>query len=77
MEADLSEAIWHRAAPGDDGGSCVEVAVVDNPGDGHKAGPGPLYVLRDSKDPDGPKLFFTQAEWDAFVGGVRLGEFDV
>ncbi|GIH74426.1 DUF397 domain-containing protein [Planobispora longispora] len=77
MEADLSEAVWHRAAPSDDRGSCVEVAVVDDLREGHKAGLGSLYVLRDSKDPDGPKLFFTQAEWDAFVGGVRLGEFDV
>ncbi|GAA3444286.1 DUF397 domain-containing protein [Planomonospora venezuelensis] len=80
MEADLSGAIWRRAVPdgaGDDGGNCVEVAVVDAPGTGHKAGLGPLYVLRDSRDPEGPKLFFTQSEWDAFVGGVRLGEFDV
>ncbi|OUC94275.1 DUF397 domain-containing protein [Streptosporangium minutum] len=33
-------------------------------------------MLRDSKNPDGPKLLFTQAEWDAFVGGVKLGKFD-
>ncbi|MFD8528827.1 HTH domain-containing protein [Streptosporangium canum] len=31
---------------------------------------------RDSKAPDGPKLFFTPSERDAFVGGVKLGEFD-
>ncbi|WP_442811508.1 MULTISPECIES: DUF397 domain-containing protein [unclassified Streptosporangium] len=33
-------------------------------------------MLRDSRNPDGPKLFFTRSEWDAFVGGVKLGEFD-
>jgi hypothetical protein len=77
MEADLSKAVWRKASPSDDtDGDCVEVAVVDAPGTGHKADLGPLYVLRDSKNPDGPKLFFTQAEWDAFVGGVKLGEFD-
>ncbi|WP_030907543.1 DUF397 domain-containing protein [Streptosporangium amethystogenes] len=77
MEADLSNAVWRKAAPSDDvGGDCVEVAVVDGLDEGHKAGAGPLYVLRDSKNPDGPKLFFTQSEWDAFVGGVKLGEFD-
>jgi len=32
--------------------------------------------MRDSKDPDGPKLVFTPAEWAAFVAGVRDGEFD-
>jgi hypothetical protein len=32
--------------------------------------------VRDSKDPGGPVLVFTPAEWDAFTGGVRDGEFD-
>jgi hypothetical protein len=30
----------------------------------------------DAADPDGGKLYFTQAEWDAFILGVRDGEFD-
>ena len=34
-------------------------------------------VLCDSRDPDGPKLFFTPSEWTAFVGGVHLGEFEL
>lgn len=77
MDADLSNAVWRKAATStDDDGNCVEVAVVEAPGTGHKAGLGSLYVLRDSKNPDGPKLFFTRSEWDAFVGGVKLGEFD-
>lgn len=77
MEADLSKAVWRRTAvSGDTGGDCVEVAVLESLDEGHKAGAGPLYVLRDSRDPDGPKLFFTRSEWDAFVGGVKLGEFD-
>lgn len=33
-------------------------------------------VMRDAKNPDGPILYFTEAEWDAFVGGVKDGEFD-
>ncbi|GAA3132431.1 DUF397 domain-containing protein [Streptosporangium carneum] len=77
MEADLSKAVWRKATTGaDDDGDCVEVAVIDAVDAGHKAGLGSLYVLRDSKNPDGPKLFFTRSEWDAFVGGVKLGEFD-
>jgi len=30
----------------------------------------------DAADPDGSKLCFTQAEWDAFILGVKDGEFD-
>ena len=42
----------------------------------HKAGYDRLYVIRDSKNPDGPKLYFTPAEWEAFRLGVIDGEFD-
>ena len=77
MEADLSGAAWRKASlSSDNGGDCVEVAVVGAPGAGHQAGLGSLYALRDSKDPDGPALLFTRSEWEAVVGGVKLGEFD-
>ncbi|GAA3198136.1 DUF397 domain-containing protein [Actinocorallia longicatena] len=33
-------------------------------------------VMKDAKDPNGPVLYFTQGEWDAFVAGVKDGEFD-
>jgi len=33
-------------------------------------------VMKDAKEPDGPVLYFTQGEWDAFVAGVKDGEFD-
>lgn len=46
------------------GGSCVEVAEF-----------GGAVLLRDSKDPDGPRLTFTPAEWTAFASGVAAGEF--
>jgi hypothetical protein len=45
---------------------CVEVAM-DLP---------EMIAVRDSKDPDGPKLLFTCDEWKAFIGGVKMGEFD-
>ena len=32
--------------------------------------------VRDSKNPRGAVLNFTPGEWDAFIGGVRNGEFD-
>lgn len=33
--------------------------------------------LRDSKHPDGPVLTFTPARWNAFIGGVKTGEFNL
>jgi hypothetical protein len=33
-------------------------------------------LVRDSKDTTGAVLRFTAAEWEAFVDGVRKGEFD-
>jgi hypothetical protein len=32
-------------------------------------------AVRDSKDPSGPALLFTAAEWDAFSAGMTGGEF--
>jgi hypothetical protein len=46
-------------------GACVEVATVDHGG----------RLMRDSKHRDGAVLHFTQLEWDAFIKGVRAGEF--
>jgi hypothetical protein len=57
--------------------SRVEVAVTtDTSAAPHKAGEGCLYVMFDAADPDGARLYFTQAEWDAFILGVKDGEFD-
>ena len=33
--------------------------------------------VRNSRDPGGPVLRFTVKEWQAFAGGVKLGEFEV
>ncbi|MEV5559188.1 DUF397 domain-containing protein [Nonomuraea wenchangensis] len=64
---DLAEAVWKKSSlSGNGGGNCVEVAT-NLPG---------LIAVRDSKNPSGPALRFTPAEWDAFLGGVKLGEFE-
>ncbi|WP_433239339.1 DUF397 domain-containing protein [Streptosporangium sp. CA-135522] len=76
---DLSNAVWFKSIfSGDNGGNCVEVAELEDLtyGPGHKAAYADLIAVRDSKDPDGPKPFFTPAEWDAFVDGVKADEFD-
>ncbi|MGV9381432.1 DUF397 domain-containing protein [Nonomuraea sp. NPDC003707] len=60
------------------GGNCVEVALLeaDRYGAEHKAGLGPLIAIRDSKDPDGPKLYFTRSEFAAFRYAIMAGEFE-
>jgi len=54
---------WRKSSFCGDG-FCVEVAEVD--GD---------IAMRDGKRPEQPCLIFTMPEWDAFVTGVRAGEF--
>ncbi|MFC4015184.1 DUF397 domain-containing protein [Nonomuraea purpurea] len=64
---DLSGAVWRKSSrSSDNGGQCVEVAM-NLPG---------VVAVRDSKDPDGPKLIFTPAEWKTFVNGLKAGDFD-
>ncbi|MFE6055851.1 DUF397 domain-containing protein [Kitasatospora sp. NPDC056446] len=31
--------------------------------------------VRDSKDPDGPRLDFSPTAWQSFVTAIRTGEF--
>lgn len=58
--------------------SRVEVFVTtDTSAAPHKTGETKLYVMYDAADPDGEKLYFTEAEWEAFVLGVKDGEFDL
>ncbi|WP_084520261.1 DUF397 domain-containing protein [Nocardia mexicana] len=35
-----------------------------------------MVGVRDSKDPAGPALVFTPAQWDEFLAGPRTGEFE-
>ncbi len=68
QRADLSRAVWQKSSySGSNGGQCVEVAR-NLPG---------VVAVRDSKDPDGPRLVFTAGEWRAFSDGVRQGEFNL
>jgi len=58
--------------------SRVEVYVTtDTSAAPHKADEARLYVMYDAADPGGAKLYFTEAEWEAFVLGVKDGEFDL
>lgn len=58
--------------------NCVEVTLdPDSTRPEFKDGERVAVQVRDSKDPDGPVLSFTAAEWGAFVLGAKDGEFDL
>lgn len=61
QDIDLSGAIWRKSARSNNGGNCVEVAR-------NLTG---IVAVRDSKDPEGPALIFTPADWEAFTAGVK------
>jgi hypothetical protein len=61
-ETDLSDAKWHKSSYSSQDGNCVEVAR-NLPG---------LVAIRDSKEPDGPKLAVSRETWCAFVRRVGV-----
>jgi hypothetical protein len=50
-------------------GQCVEVAALA----GRRTGR--TIAMRDSKDPGGPVLSFTPAEWSLFLGSLKYDVF--
>ena len=65
---DLSRAEWRKASRStSNGGACVEVA---------RNLPGAVAV-RDSKNPDGPKLVIPAADWQAFTARLKVGQHDL
>ena len=62
----LQGVTWQKSARSNPSGNCVECAAL----------PGGGVAVRNSRDPEGPALIYTQAEIDAFIYGVRDGDFD-
>jgi uncharacterized protein DUF397 len=65
IATELIDAIWRKSSYSQGNGNCVEIAFLDTG----------AVAVRDSKDPNGPALLFTAAEWDAFSAGMADGEF--
>ena len=53
---------WYKSSFSAYNGSCTEVRMADG-----------MVQVRDSKDPGGPVLSFTSAEWTAFLAALRQG----
>lgn len=56
---------WVKSSHSVAANACVELARA-----------GDLVALRDSKNPEIAPFLFTHAEFAAFLGGAKCGEFD-
>jgi len=45
--------------------ACVEVATIAD-----------SFLVRDSKNPEGPVLSFDRTQWGAFMASMKTGSFD-
>ena len=55
---------WRKSSYTADQGNCVEAASGERG-----------ITVRDSKDPDGPRLVVCPEDWRVFMAGVKAGEF--
>ena len=62
----LQGVTWQKSARSNPSGNCVECAAL----------PDGSVAMRNSRDPEGPTLIYTPAEIEAFILGVRDGDFD-
>ncbi|GAA2874926.1 DUF397 domain-containing protein [Streptosporangium fragile] len=67
MSAALLEGVvWRKSHFSNPSGNCVELAEL----------PDGRVAVRNSRDPEGVALIYTRPEVDAFVQGVKRGDFD-
>jgi hypothetical protein len=58
--------VWRKSRRSNGSGDCVEVATLDE---------GPRIAIRDSKDPAGPALTVSPADWRSFTARIKSGDF--
>jgi hypothetical protein len=63
---ELAMVTWQKSSFSNPNGNCVEMARL----------PGGGVAVRNSRDPHGPALVYTQAEVIAFIAGSKKGDFD-
>ncbi|MEV6304778.1 DUF397 domain-containing protein [Actinoplanes sp. NPDC051861] len=64
-ESNNEPLAWRKATKSGTS-NCVELAKVD----------GDTVAFRNSRQPDGAVVTYTRAELEAFIDGIKRGEFD-
>lgn len=64
--ADSSPTLWRTSSFSGNNGTCVEVAAL----------PDGRIAVRNSNQPEQGIVLFTRAEMEAWIHGVKAGEFD-
>lgn len=63
----LTGVRWRKSTRSNEmGGACVEVTAACS-----------MVALRDSKNPDGPKLFVPPSGWQGLLGVIKSGAYDL
>lgn len=62
MTPDLTRVTWRKSSRSGGSGQCVEVALVVELS---------TMAVRDSKNPNGPVLFFESDRFAAFLGSLK------
>jgi hypothetical protein len=70
---DLTRIEWRKASYSSSSGNCVEVAPIQGAVDLVMADN--AVAVRDSKNPDGPKLIFPPQAWRQFAAELKSGRF--
>ena len=65
-DSERADIAWQKSTVSGGNGDCVEIAFT----------PEAVFV-RNSRDPQGPRLSFSYSEWGAFLEGAQHGEFDL
>ncbi|MFC7329553.1 DUF397 domain-containing protein [Marinactinospora rubrisoli] len=66
MAVESHHTRWRKSSYSNAGGECVEVASLSG-----------TRLVRDSKQANADRLAFSSTAWNAFLGAVKAGEFDV
>ncbi|WP_433328804.1 DUF397 domain-containing protein [Spirillospora sp. CA-294931] len=64
---EVGDALWRKSShSGHQGGECVEIAEL-----------AAVVAVRDSKDPEGPKLLLSPLAWRSLALAVKQAEHDL
>jgi Domain of unknown function (DUF397) len=64
-QPDVTSLRWRKSSHSGSGNNCVEFASMAT-----------AVAVRDSKNPDGGHLVFGAHAWEAFITGIKRGEYE-